>query len=89
MSNATLTAGDLETILREHRIPEGEWPEWAALVYDHQRPPESLRVRMWGRGKRGDAFKHILTALSRNCKHKFPPQKVSGNRTVRPRRGGR
>ena len=77
MSNIELTTGDLEAILRQHRIPAREWVEWSALVYQGQRPGAALLAHL-RQGKRGAAFRHILKELSdaywRKMGIKFPPK---------------
>ena len=56
MSHASdvLTTGDLEAIMRQHRIPAREWVQWSALVYEGRRPTAALLARL-RRGNRGAA----------------------------------
>jgi hypothetical protein len=71
-----ITTGDLEAIMREHRIPAREWGQWSALVFEGKRPSATLFPRI-RRGNRGCAFKAILTAISERYFEekniRFPP----------------
>ena len=77
MSNIELTTGDLEAILRQHRIPAREWGQWSALVYQGQRPGAALLAHL-RQGNRGAALNHILTELSeaywKETGIRFPPR---------------
>ena len=68
MSNAKL-----QTILRQHHIPVGYWPEMKALVFDGARPGGDLLHRLNHVGNYMAALNSILATLSAQCKFKFPP----------------
>jgi hypothetical protein len=69
MSNATL-----ETILTQHAIPLGYWPELRALVFDGTRPSKGLLRRLRRVAKYRRALDSILTELSKQVRHVFPPR---------------
>jgi hypothetical protein len=77
MIQVSMTTGDLESILREHRIPALEWGEWSALVFQGKRPGASLLSHL-RRGNRGAALNRILTELSeayyKEKGIRFPPK---------------
>ena len=69
MSNATL-----ESILTQHAIPLGYWPELRALVFDGTRPSKGLLRRLRRVAKYRRALDSILTELSKQVRHVFPPR---------------
>jgi len=76
MIQVSMTTGDLEAILRQHKIPAIEWGQWSALVFQGKRPGPELLAQL-RRGNRGAALNHILTDLSeaywKRTGIKFPP----------------
>ena len=72
MSNA-----NLESILTQHAIPRDCWGEWRALVFDGARPRKELRRRLRNVGNYAAALQSILIELSKQVKHRFPPQPSS------------
>ena len=69
MTNATL-----ESILTQHAIPLGYWPEMRALVFDGTRPSKGLLRRLRRVAKYRRALDSILTELSKQVRHVFPPR---------------
>ena len=69
MSSATL-----ESILTYHAIPLGYWPELRALVFDGTRPSKGLLRRLRRVAKYRRALDSILTELSKQVRHVFPPR---------------
>jgi len=69
MSKATL-----KTILTRYAIPLAYWPEMRALVFDGARPSKELLRRLRNVGNYAAALQSILIELSKQVKHKFPPQ---------------
>jgi len=72
MSSATL-----ESILTQHAIPLTYWPAMRALVFDGARPRKELRRRLRNVGNYAAALQSILIELSKQVKHRFPPQPSS------------
>ena len=72
MSNATL-----ESILTQHAIPLTYWPEMRALVFDGARPSKELLRRLRNVGNYAAALRSILVELSKQVKHRFPPNTSS------------
>jgi hypothetical protein len=71
MSTATL-----ESILTRYAIPRDTWKEWKALVKG-TRPSKGLLRRLRHVGNYAAALQSILVELSKQVKHKFPPQPSS------------
>ena len=77
MSNATLNS-----ILTQHAIPRDTWAEWKALVFKGTRPARNWR-RLRNVGNYAAALQSILIELSKQVKHKFPPEGWKPSRNQR------
>jgi hypothetical protein len=68
MSHATL-----QRILQEHAIESRDWPAMRALVFHGTRPDSKLQHRLHNASNYMIALNSILVELSKQVKHKFPP----------------
>jgi hypothetical protein len=64
----------LELILEQHDIHPDFWPEMKALVFQGTRPGAELLTRLRRVVNYKAALDTILTELSKQVKHKFPPK---------------
>ena len=68
-----MTTKTLQLILEKHRVHRAFWPEMKALVFHGVRPCQELLHRLHHVANYKAALDAILTELSKQVKHKFPP----------------
>ena len=68
-----MTTKTLELILEQHKVQRAFWPEMKALVFHGARPCQELLHRLRRVANYKAALDAILTELSKQVKHKFPP----------------
>ena len=69
-----MTTATLESILTQHAIPLADWPELRALVFNGTRPSKGVLRRLCRVAKYRRAIDSILTELSKQVRHVFPPR---------------